>query len=54
MWKRVPTVVSSPTQQPDLTAGRITQSTSEITAAALRQADRWVERYYSVANKADW
>ena len=31
----VPTVVSSPTQQPDLTAGRITQSTSEITAASF-------------------
>ena len=31
----VPPWVSSPTQQPDLTAGRITQSTSEITAASF-------------------
>ena len=34
----VPTVVSSPTQQPALTAGRITQSVSEITAVSFTQS----------------
>ena len=33
----VPTVVSSPTQQPSLTAGRITQTISEITVASFTQ-----------------
>lgn len=33
----VPTWLSSPTQQPSLTAGRITQTTSEITVASFTQ-----------------
>mgnify|MGYP000866633436 CR=1 FL=1 len=38
----VPAWVSSPTQQPNLTAGRITQTTSEITAASFTQSGGWM------------